>query len=375
MGTKPARIASLDQFRGYTVLGMFLVNFISSFTVIGALWPVLKHHHSYCSYADTIMPQFFFAVGFAYRLTLLRRLEQGDGWRAYGRAVRRNAGLILLAFVIYPLGDGLRNWAELSSSRGTEVLLREFKRNLFQTLTHIGVTSLWVMPVIAAGPLVRCAYAVVSGLLHVGLSYAFNYTWVHAAPVGIDGGPLGFLTWTIPLLAGSLAYDTLMSGTKGKAIRQGLLWGVVLMVLGYGLSCLQLAPMDHPQAAEGLTYQLASPPLVHVATKPPDPNLFTMSQRAGSISYLVFAAGLAWALYALFIGLSDVGGWQIGVLRTVGVNALAGYILHGLVMDAVHPFVPRDAPLWYVAAAYGLFLVICLGFLRFMEKQGLYLRL
>ena len=66
------RIASLDQFRGYTVAGMLLVNFIGGFREVGAIW---KHHNTYCSYADTIMPQFFFAVGFAMRLTFLRRLK------------------------------------------------------------------------------------------------------------------------------------------------------------------------------------------------------------------------------------------------------------------------------------------------------------
>ena len=69
---KSSRIVSLDQFRGYTVVGMLLVNFIGGYQVVPA---VLKHRNTYCSYADTIMPQFFFAVGFAYRLTFLRRLE------------------------------------------------------------------------------------------------------------------------------------------------------------------------------------------------------------------------------------------------------------------------------------------------------------
>src|SRR4051794_41872339 len=67
------RIVSLDQFRGYTVAGMLLVNFLGAYKAVPAL---LKHHNTYCSYADTIMPQFFFAVGFAYRLTFLRRLER-----------------------------------------------------------------------------------------------------------------------------------------------------------------------------------------------------------------------------------------------------------------------------------------------------------
>jgi predicted acyltransferase len=40
------RLASLDQFRGYTVAGMFLVNFLSGFVAA----PFVCHHHNtYCS--------------------------------------------------------------------------------------------------------------------------------------------------------------------------------------------------------------------------------------------------------------------------------------------------------------------------------------
>ena len=56
------RLASLDQFRGYTVLGMFLVNFVAGYRHVPR-W--LHFEHTYCSYHDTIMPQFFLAVGFA----------------------------------------------------------------------------------------------------------------------------------------------------------------------------------------------------------------------------------------------------------------------------------------------------------------------
>ena len=76
------RIVSLDQFRGYTVVGMLLVNFVGGFA---ACPKFLSHSHDYISYADTIMPQFLFAVGFAFRLTFGRR-EQFQGIStAYGR--------------------------------------------------------------------------------------------------------------------------------------------------------------------------------------------------------------------------------------------------------------------------------------------------
>jgi predicted acyltransferase len=205
--TSSPRIVSLDQFRGYTVLGMFVVNFVGSFDVIKAHWPLLRHHNTYCSYADTIMPHFLFAVGFAFRLTLLRRIQAGHTREAYLHAVRRNLGLFLLAVVIYHLDGSFKTWSDLQAKLAEQgfwaFLGHAFWRVPFQTLAHIAVTSLWVLPVIAARPSVRIAYMLGSAALHVWLSHLFYYPLVMGfpdpdgratSPAGIDGGVLGFLT-------------------------------------------------------------------------------------------------------------------------------------------------------------------------------------
>jgi predicted acyltransferase len=386
-GKPSARILSLDQFRGYTVLGMFFVNFVGHFDVIAPIW---KHHNTYCSYADTIMPQFFFAVGFAYRLTLLRRIAS-DGWlKAYGHALRRNLGLILVGLVVYHLDGEYRLWSQLHEKIQLgwwEFLKSALARDPFQTLVHIAVTSIWVMPVIAAGPLVRVLFTIGSAALHLYLSYQFYYAWVWDKP-GIDGGPLGFMTWTIPLLAGSIAYDILASRSQRAAIFETFWLGVVLMVAGYAFSCLNTVTFpNHPHGTE-LTSYLVEPPFV----APPqgfeyrhvDPgsaggvrrmNIWTMSQRAGSISYQTFSAGLSLALYAVFILLSDVGGLQIGLFRTLGSNALAAYIIAGMVEALVKPYTPKDAPLWFALASFGVFFLITYLFMRYLEKNKMYLRL
>src|SRR5262245_32869461 len=85
-----SRLVSLDQFRGYTIAGMDLVNFVGRFVVSPYLF---KHHNTFCSYADTIMPHFLFAVGFSFRLSFGRReLAQGAA-AAYLRVLRRLLGL------------------------------------------------------------------------------------------------------------------------------------------------------------------------------------------------------------------------------------------------------------------------------------------
>jgi predicted acyltransferase len=390
------RVVSLDQFRGYTVLGMFLVNFVGHFQVMPA---ILKHHHTYCSYADTIMPQFFFAVGFAYRLTLLRRIAAVGRAVAYGRVVRRSLGLILLGAVIYHVDGSAGSWAELQRLGVAGFFGRAFQRNLFQTLVHIGITSLWVLPVVAAGGTARAVFALASALLHVAASYWFYYDWVMTRP-GIDGGPLGFLTWTVPLLAGTLAHDLVVGDApRSEAIAAArfaaagrlLRWGVGLMVLGYGLACLNrvvppLTQFEHAKVVEWKSRsaevggQAAAAPLAYLAAPPFTPptapvSVWTMSQRAGSVSYLTFGAGFSLALYAAFVLLCDLGGWQAGVFRTFGSNALAGYILHELVSEAIQPYAPKDSPLGYALAAFVLFLGVCYLLVRHLEKSGVFLKL
>jgi predicted acyltransferase len=114
MSTRPAaspRIASMDQFRGYTVAGMFVVNFLSSFAVIH---PVLRHNDIYFSYADSIMPSFLFAVGFSFRLTYLRRIQQSGHWPAVWAYVRRSLALVVISLVMYGFGSNFRHWKDFS---------------------------------------------------------------------------------------------------------------------------------------------------------------------------------------------------------------------------------------------------------------------
>jgi predicted acyltransferase len=362
-----ARIASLDQFRGYTVLGMFVVNFLGSFAVVPAIF---KHHNTYCSYADTIMPQFFFAVGFAYRLTFLRRWEKQAGWAVYVHYVKRSMGLIALGAVLYVGGAAFDEWRRPPSPQAAPFLLRALRTELFQALVHIGVACLWIMPVIGKSPSVRAAFAVGSAAIHLALSHWFYYDWVMTAP-GIDGGPLGFLSWTVPMLTGSFAHDILRAGDRRRALMRLVWWGGGLMLLGYALSCLNLVTPPNFPTSGGIRNWLIEPPFVP-PTRPV--NLWTMNQQAGSLSYLTFGAGLSMALYALFLWACDIRGFQIGVFRTLGANALAGYVIHGIAERMIKPWTQPEMPASAVLLALAVFLAICYGLLRVLETKGLFLR-
>ena len=100
------------------------------------------------------------------------------------------------------------------------------------------------MPVIAARPGTRALFTLASGLLHIGLSYLVQLSLDEHAPNGVDGGPLGFLTWAIPLLVGTLAYDAYLSIPNPARRPAGSSSRAALMAAAYGLSCVHLKPSD-----------------------------------------------------------------------------------------------------------------------------------
>jgi hypothetical protein len=268
------------------------------------------------------------------------------------------------------------------------------------------------LPVIRAGLSSRIAYLLASAALHVVLSYIFYFQWVNnGQPNGIDGGPLGFLTWTIPTIVGTIACDIVLS-RRAILIRLSC-WAAGLMLLGYLASCgtrFYDVPKDRPSPST--VQRLAAHPVVpprptlertlqkvrHYQWRdllseapfvpPPHPagnvdesyrlrqwNYWMMSQRAGTISYLTFSAGFSLAVYALFYGLCDIWTVQLGVFRTFGTNALVAYVLHMMVASAVKPFMPRDVPAWYMWAGCGVFMLITYLFVRALEKNNVYIRL
>lgn len=403
---KANRLNSLDQFRGYTVFGMLIVNYFGGYQACPQVW---KHTHDYCSYADTIMPQFLFAVGFSLRLTVGRQLQSGETLQSYSRVIRRLLGLILVALVVYAVGPRASSWEELTKLGFWGAIQEPLKRQWFQTLMHIAVTSLWLVPVIHRSTAIRCSWMLGSAALHLLLSYLFNFTWCNTDPNAIDGGPLGFLTWTIPAMMGTFACDWFVAGSspnsilmsRGRAITWSLTTGILLMILGYAMSCgtrfydlipspgntetIAKIPSDPvwPDASRWenlknkreLSSWLAEPPLV----KPPGRserqwNYWMMSQRAGTLSYLTFAAGFSMAVFVLFFIVCDLAHGQLPIFKTFGVNALAAYVLHDLVSNAVQPFFPKDSPMWYAYLGLFLFCFINWLFLRSLQKQNIFLR-
>jgi predicted acyltransferase len=396
----------MDQFRGYTVAGMFVVNFLGS---LAAVHPVLKHNNTFYSYADSIMPSFLFAAGFSFRLTAVRKLPTLGIGGFSRRILARGLGLVLVSLAMYGFDGEFKSFAEMTPSSGLNFALQLLKANLWEVLAIIGVVQVLLLPLIGRGAGTRAMAMIGLALAHVVLSYVFNWNFVYGLPNAVDrflglegksawdGGTFGLMMWAVAMLAGSLTYDVMASTDRpGRAAAKLIAWGVLAMAIGFGMSCLTRlydVPPGEPAGPKGLATSpvlpdwnnasgrgwrdlLAEPPFV--APPPTDQralNYWMMTKKPVSLSFITFATGFAAALYGLFVLACDVGSLRVGLFRTLGQNPLAAYVIHHMVENCVHQIVPKDSPVWWVTLGLVVFFAWTYVFVRYLEKQGIYLRL
>jgi hypothetical protein len=104
-------------------------------------------------------------------------------------------------------------------------------------------------------------------------------------------------------------------------------------------------------------------------------NYWMMSKRIVSILFSLFSTGFSMALLAAFVVMTDICGVTIGLFRTFGTNALAAYFLHHSLEAAVLSIVPKNSPLWWCLTGLAVFYLTTYGFIRFLEKQRVFIKL
>ena len=166
------------------------------------------------------------------------------------------------------------------------------------------------------------------------------------------------------------------------------------MAVAYALSCFSMLydgetptgkgdvatspvwpPLDR-LSGRSASSMLAEPPFVQPPPTSQRPNNYwMMNKKIVSLPFVLVAVGFSALLYGVFVLACDISGVSVGVFRTFGTNALAAYVLHHMVEEQVHSLVPKDSPFWYCMVGLAAFAAITYLFVRYLEKQGVFIRL
>lgn len=316
------RIVSLDQFRGFAIFSMILVNYFGIFEA--SPW-IVKHHRLGVSFADLVAPLFIFAVGIGFRLSLRRRMATNGPQAAYRHAVRRY--LILVGLGI--LYGGFN-----------------FQVSVWDALTHIGCAGLIALPVITRGVWARLGLAVCCLGAYQALYSLTGYgAWV--LDHSINGGPAGPLSWAFPLLLGTLVWDAISAGNLRAGMFRCGAWGLGLLALGVA---------------------------AHISWGDVKP-AWPFTQYGMTAPYVLGATGASFLLFATFHVLCDGLGLHLPHLSTLGRNPLVLYLVQAVLVLVCRLTLPHG--MFWPWTVFGFLVVysICYGVAWWMWRTGRTLRI
>ncbi len=314
------RKLSIDQFRGFAIFGMIMVNYLNYFKVIPETF---KHPHFGMTFANTIAPFFLIAVGMGFRISFVRMVAREGYHQALIHSVKRYLILIFIGTVLY--GPNL-------------------KCDIWDALVDIGLSGLLALPFILQTKTVRVIAAFsFLGIYQLLFIYAGYGQWTMAN--SIDGGPLGPLSWVSILLFGTVLYDLLNECPSKEFIRKSLIFGVVLTFLGYLLSLLQ--PQEYWQ----------------------------FSQRSMSMAYPILASGIGFLTFLFFYYVNDLKNIDIPHLSILGINPLLLYILQFVLIEMHGSVLPSEAPLWQAISGFVVIYLLCYLVAHYLWRNKMIIKL
>ncbi len=310
------RIASIDAFRGFTVLAMIFVIQVAGYTNLPLTmsWfgspPVSTFKHAGdainatgigLTFTDLVAPFFVFIVGMA--LPLSKKRRGSDWWK---HVTKRTFMLIALGVIYISLALGSANsWGGLSYWWG---ILQAIGIAYFMgaVSTQFPNWQRWIAVFVIAG-------------FHLFMSMNFNW-WLHLGnpnngfwtianlsgdtlrPLTIHCTPWASISYGTITIVGTILGDSLLTRSHKKIITQSIIIGAVFFILGYLLHLF-----DYPK--------------------------FAMNKDNVTVSYALATSGISAFTFLIFYLIMDVAKYQkwAWVFIVFGSNALLGYFLQPIV--------------------------------------------
>lgn len=308
IASKPARLMSLDLFRGVTIAAMILVN--DAGDEPSSYWPLKHAHWNGWTPTDLIFPSFVFIVGVAMAFSFRSRLDRGESRSRLMRHVLWR-GLVLFALGMFL--NGFPDHYQLATWRVYGVLQR-----IAVCYVITAMLELWT----GWRAQIAVAFACLAGY------------WILMRYVPVPG--FGVPTHDIPLLDP----DRNLVAWLDRKLLMGHLYertrdpeGVLSNIPAVATCVLGLLTgkwMKTDRSPRFKTMAMVVAGVFAVAVGRTMHLWFPINKKLWTSSFVIFTAGIALILLALFYWLADVkqhrGPWTRPIL-VFGTNAIAAYFL------------------------------------------------
>jgi predicted acyltransferase len=286
------RDRSLDLFRGFTILGMVIVNYLADVCWVPA---ILKHAPDVgITVADFIAPFFVLSMGLTMGASFRRRIAADGTRKTYAHFIRRSLALIGIGAIL-SAGEQLTGKSSAVFSWGV--------------LQALGSASLLTLAVIRLKPFPRILVALaVFALYQTALSLGAKDIVLHSE----HGGLIGCVSWAAMLMLSTAIAD--LAESAGKSSRAAILYPAIGLILVAAGSALGFA--------------------------------FPISKNRVSPAYALVTAGTGFVLLWMFRILVKRG-FRFVPLEWWGENPLALYVGHLMLLGF---FALPDLPAWHATA-------------------------
>ena len=300
---KSKRVIALDAFRGFTIALMILVNTPGSWAYV---YPPFRHAKWHgCTPTDLVFPFFLFIVGVAMWFS----------FKAFDHQLNKKAVLKIIkrTLIIFAIGVGIKLYSMLLRENSSFRLMGVLQRiALAYGFAAILVLSLKQKGLIATSAVLLLGYWFVLWFFGGDTPYALETNLARTIDLKIIGAKYLYMGEGIPfdpegLLATIPSIVTVILGyftgqmveqttDRKKLVLKMALWGVLAIFIG-------------------LIWDMA----------------FPINKKIWTSSYVIYAAGYALVILALFIWLIDVKQYKKWAHPFIvyGMNPLFIYVLSG----------------------------------------------
>jgi predicted acyltransferase len=310
------RIKSVDEFRGFAIISMIIVNYLACYKAIPLY---LKHATGvgYFTFADLVAPFFIFIIGLVYRRSFLNRLALYGREKAWFHVIRRYFLFLALGFAGTWIAEG----------RIT------FEWGVLQAIGVAGLITLFFIET-------RFWKRIVIALFMLVLYQRLLFPSLHKAIIQAKhGGIWASFSWAAMLILATVAGDLIDMKKFWTSSKKLALYGSVLFLAG--LINLKFVPI---------------------------------SKMEVNSSYVLISIGLAAFMFDIFFILMEHFHLTIPFLKILGKNALFIYIAHYLLIHLLYLFIPHNANLMLIIFGSALICTLCYLLACYMDAKKLYLR-